>query len=32
MSSNEPVYPFGDYFSDANFKVMLAEVLVQSKK
>lgn len=25
-SSNEPVYPFGDYFSDENFKGMLDEL------
>jgi hypothetical protein len=28
MNSNEPVFPFGDYFSDENFKVMLDEVLI----
>lgn len=27
MSSNEKVYPFGDYFSDANFKKSLDEIL-----
>ncbi|MFV5692440.1 hypothetical protein ACM55K_10500 [Flavobacterium sp. LT1R49] len=27
MDSNEAVYPFGDYFSDENFKVMLDKVL-----
>lgn len=27
LSSNEPAYPFGDYFSDTNFKRMLDEVL-----
>jgi hypothetical protein len=27
MSSNEQVYPFGDYFSDANFKKYLDEIL-----
>lgn len=27
MNSNEPVYPFGDYFSDENFKVLLDKVL-----
>lgn len=27
MNSNEAAYPFGDYFSDANFKVMLDEIL-----
>lgn len=25
--SNEPVYPFGDYFSDENFKIMLDKIL-----
>ena len=28
MKSNEPVYPFGDYFSDANFKLMLDAILL----
>ena len=27
MNSNEVVYPFGDYFGDENFKLMLDEVL-----
>lgn len=27
MNSNEAVYPFGDYFSDENFKLMLDKVL-----
>lgn len=27
MNSNEAAYPFGDYFGDANFKIMLDEVL-----
>lgn len=27
MNSNEAVYPFGDYFSDENFKIMLDKVL-----
>jgi hypothetical protein len=30
MDSNEAVYPFGDYFSDENFKVMLDKVLFES--
>lgn len=30
LESNELVYPFGDYFSDANFKVMLDKVLFES--
>ena len=30
MSSNEAVYPFGDYFSDANFKIRLDEVLFEN--
>lgn len=32
MNSNEPVYPFGDYFSDENFKEMLDEILLGSKE
>ena len=28
MVSTEPVYPFGDYFSDENFKKMLDEILL----
>lgn len=32
MNSDEAVYPFGDYFSDANFKVMLDKVLVESSE
>ncbi|WP_291128876.1 hypothetical protein [Flavobacterium sp. UBA7682] len=27
IKSDEPVYPFGDYFSDANFKLRLNEIL-----
>lgn len=27
LVSNEPVYPFGDYFSDENFKIMLDKIL-----
>jgi hypothetical protein len=30
MNSNEEVYPFGDYFSDQNFKKMLDKILFQS--
>lgn len=26
MNSNEPVYPFGDYFSDENFKYLLDKI------
>lgn len=29
MNSNEAVHPFGDYFSDENFKVMFDKVLVE---
>lgn len=29
MNSDEPVYPFGDYFSDENFKRML-EIIIKS--
>jgi len=29
LVSNEPFYPFGDYFSDENFKVMLDKVLFE---
>lgn len=29
INSNEPVYPFGDYFSDVNFKLRLDEILFQ---
>jgi len=32
MNSDESVYPFGDYFSDDNFKIMLDKVLFESKK
>ncbi|WP_370479369.1 hypothetical protein [Tamlana flava] len=32
MESNEPVYPFGDYFSDTNFKKMLDKVLEAVKE
>ena len=28
MNSDEVVYPFGDYFSDVNFKLMLDEILL----
>ncbi|MFV8271458.1 hypothetical protein ACNQGP_16200 [Flavobacterium sp. GT2N3] len=28
MNSNEFVYPFGEYFSDENFKVMLDKILI----
>lgn len=31
MNSDEKVYPFGDYFSDDNFKEMLDKVLVSNK-
>ena len=27
MENSEPVYPFGDYFSDKNFKTKLDEIL-----
>ena len=30
MNSDESVYPFGDYFSDDNFKIMLDKVLFDS--
>jgi hypothetical protein len=30
MNSNEAVYPFGDYFSDENFKVTLDKILFES--
>jgi hypothetical protein len=32
MNSDEAVYPFGDYFGDENFKVMLDKVLVGSNQ
>ena len=32
MNSDEAVYPFGDYFSDENFKIMLDKVLFESKE
>lgn len=32
LSSNELVYPFGDYFNDENFKVMFDKVLYGSKE
>lgn len=32
MNSNEAVYPFGDYFSDANFKQWLDAILNNSSK
>jgi len=31
MNSNKKVYPFGDYFSDRNFKVMLDKVLFETR-
>ena len=31
MNSKEPVYPFGDYFSDATFKIMLDKILFETK-
>lgn len=31
LNSSEAVYPFGDYFSDENFKVMLDAILFESK-
>jgi hypothetical protein len=30
MNSTEAVYPFGDYFSDANFKIRLDQILFES--
>lgn len=30
MNSNEAVYPFGNYFSDENFKIMLDKILFES--
>ncbi|MFT5251344.1 MAG: hypothetical protein ACI87N_000322 [Flavobacteriales bacterium] len=30
LHSNEEVYPFGEYFSDENFKITLDEILVDS--
>lgn len=30
MASNEPVYPFGNYFGDVNFKTMLDKVLFET--
>lgn len=30
MNSDQPAYPFGDYFSDENFKVMLDKILFES--
>lgn len=32
MNSNQAVYPFGDYFGDENFKVMLDKILVESQR
>ncbi|MDI5950692.1 hypothetical protein [Flavobacterium yafengii] len=32
MNSDEAVYPFGDYFSDENFKKMLDKILFESNK
>ena len=29
MNSDEEVYPFGDYFGDENFKMMLDKVLFE---
>ena len=31
LNSDEAVYPFGDYFSDENFKKMLDRILLESK-
>lgn len=31
LHSDEAVYPFGDYFSDKNFKIMLDKALYESK-
>lgn len=31
LKSEEPVYPFEDYFSDANFKKMMDKILVEAK-
>jgi hypothetical protein len=31
MHSNEAVYPFGDYFSDENFKLKVDEILMESR-
>lgn len=31
LNSAEAVYPFGDYFSDENFKIMLDKILFESK-
>ena len=30
MNSKEAVYPFGDYFSNENFKIMLDKILLES--
>lgn len=32
MNSTEKVHPFGDYFSDENFKITLDEILFESNK
>jgi hypothetical protein len=32
MNSKEAVFPFGNYFSDENFKIMLDRVLVETKE
>lgn len=32
MNSDEAVYPFGDYFSDETFKVMLNDILIVKKR
>jgi hypothetical protein len=32
MDSSEAVYPFGDYFGDLKFKVMLDRILIESNK
>jgi hypothetical protein len=31
LNSDEAVYPFGNYFSDENFKIMLDKILFESK-
>jgi hypothetical protein len=31
MNSDEAVYPFGNYFSDENFKIMLDQILFESE-
>lgn len=32
MNSKEKLYPFGDYFSDENFKILLDKILFESKE